>query len=387
MSNDPLSPSSSASVSRSAVSGGRPVGSRPTAVVYCEANLGEIDGKTANGLVRYSETYEIVSVIDSVKAGADAGAALGDRPNGIPVVADLASALALSATVPDFFIFGMAPSSGMLSEIERTLVLEAMSLGMSIVNGLHEFLNDDPEFAAAAIANDVAVLDVRRPRAKKDLRMFSGRIDEVVCPRIAVLGTDGAIGKRTTATILTSALRARGINAVMVSTGQTGLIQGGRYGIALDAIPSQFCSGEMEATVVEAFVAEKPDVIIVEGQGALSHPAYLTSTFILRGSRPDAVVLQHAPARVRLGDFPDMPMPTPASEINLIETFADTRVIGLTINHENMTDAEVSAAITMYELELGIPATDALTRSPERLVEMVVAAFPELEETATATAT
>src|SRR6185436_2104567 len=150
------------------------------------------------------------------------------------------------------------------------------------------------------------------PRAKKDLRMFSGRIAEVSCPRIAVLGTDGAIGKRTTATILTKALRDAGLNAVMIGTGQTGLIQGARYGIALDAIPSQFCSGEMESTVIEAFEGEDPDVIIIEGQGALSHPAYLTSTFIHRGSRPDGVVLQHAPGRTRLGDFGDLPMPTPA---------------------------------------------------------------------------
>jgi uncharacterized NAD-dependent epimerase/dehydratase family protein len=230
----------------------------------------------------------------------------------------------------------------------------------------------------------VRILDVRRPRDKKDLRMFSGRIAEVTCPRIAVLGTDGAIGKRTTATILTRALNGRGIRAVMVGTGQTGLIQGARYGIALDAIPSQFCSGEMESTVIEAFEGEDPDVIIVEGQGALSHPAYLTSTFILRGSRPQGVVLQHAPGRVHLGDFGRMAMPTPASEINLIETFADTKVIGLTLNHENLTDAQVTEAIARYERELGIPATDALTRDPERLVEMVLAAFPELDGKLTA---
>jgi len=357
---------------------------RSTAVVYCEANFGAIDGKTANGLVRHSERYEIMSVIDSTSSGLDAGGVLGDKPNGIPICVDLADALAHAIDVPDYFIFGMAPSSGMLSPSERGIVLEAIGLGMSIVNGLHEFLNDDPEFAAAAAAHDVEILDVRRPRAKKDLRMFSGRIAEVTCPRIAVLGTDGAIGKRTTATILTQALRDRGVNAVMIGTGQTGLIQGARYGIALDAIPSQFCSGEMEATVLEAFEGESPDVIIIEGQGALSHPAYLTSTFILRGSLPDGVVLQHAPGRSMLGDFGLIPMPTPASEINLIETFADTKVIGLTINHEHMTDAEVSAAITLYECELGVPATDALTRPVERLVEMVVAAFPQLEEKLTA---
>ena len=353
---------------------------RATAVVYCEANFGRLDGKTANGLVRHSEKYDIVAVIDSERSGLDAGVVLDEKPNGIPVCADLADALAHATEMPKWFIFGMAPASGMLSPTERTIVLEAIGLGMGIVNGLHEFLNEDPEFAAAAAAADVVILDVRRPRAKKDLRMFSGRINDVTCPRIAVLGTDGAIGKRTTATVLTKALNDRGIKAVMVGTGQTGLIQGARYGIALDAIPSQFCSGEMEAAVVDAFEGEDPDIIIVEGQGALSHPAYLTSTFILRGSKPQAVVLQHAPARQSLGDFGKIPMPTPASEINLIQTFADTKVIGLTINHERMTDAEVSAAIAGYEVELGIPATDALARSPERLVEMVVAAFPALAE-------
>ena len=351
-----------------------------TAIVYCEGNFGAIDGKTANGLVRHSEKYEILSVIDSEKAGHDAGMVLDEEPNAIPICRDLADALSSAGHVPDYFIFGMAPSSGMLAPHERHLVHEAIRCGMHIVSGLHEFLNDDPEFVAASEAKNVTLTDVRRPRAKKDLRTFSGRIGEVTCPRIAVLGTDCAIGKRTTATILTRALNASGLNTVMVGTGQTCLMQGARYGVALDAIPSQFCAGELEATIVEAFENENPDVIIVEGQGALSHPAYSTTSFILRGSCPDGVVLQHAPGRPARCDFPLMAMPTPAPEINLIETFADTKVIGLTINHEHMTDAEVSAAITQYEYELGILATDALTRSPDRLVEMVLSAFPELEQ-------
>jgi uncharacterized NAD-dependent epimerase/dehydratase family protein len=354
-----------------------PIGT--TAVVYCEANFGAADGKTANGLVRHSEKYEILSVIDSEKSGLDTGEVLGDGPNGIPICSDLAAAIALAGHVPHFFILGMAPASGMLSPVERRVVLDAIEQGMSVVNGLHEFLNDDPEFSAAATANKVTILDVRRPRDKKNLRMFSGHIATVTCPRIAVLGTDGAIGKRTTATILTRALNERGIKAVLVGTGQTGLMQGARYGVALDAIPCQFCSGEMEATVVEAFEGERPDVIIIEGQGALSHPAYLTSSFILRGGQPQGVILQHAPARRWLGDFPGVPMPTAASEINLIQTFADTKVIGLTINHEQMTEAEVTDAIKLYEFELGIPVTDALTRSPERLIDMVLRAFPELD--------
>ena len=349
-----------------------------TAIIYCEGNFGSLDGKTANGLVRHSTKYEILSIIDSQKAGLDSGMVLDNAQNGIPICRDLADSLELCDAIPGYFIYGLAPSSGTLSPHERSVVLEAVNLGMNIVNGLHEFLNDDPEFVAASLANGVTILDMRRHREVKNLRMFSGRIDEVTCPRIAVLGTDGAIGKRTTATILTQTLNDRGIKALMVGTGQTGLMQGARYGVALDAIPSQFCSGELEATVVEAFERENPDVIIVEGQGALSHPAYLTSTFILRGIRPDGVVLQHAPGRLSLGDFPQMPMPTAASEIHLIETFADTKVIGLTINHEDMTEAEVDSTIIDYENELGIPTTDALKKSPDDLVDMVLASFPEL---------
>lgn len=354
-----------------------------TAVVYCEANFGAIDGKTANGLVRYSEKYRILSVIDSEKAGLDTGAVLDDKPNGIPVCRDLADALAQAGEIPDHFILGIAPSNGMLSANERGIVLEAINHGMNVVNGLHQFLSEDLEFATACKANNVTILDVRKPRAKEKLRLFSGRIVEVTCPRIAVLGTDCAIGKRTTANILARALNDAGVKAVMISTGQTGLIQGMRYGMALDAVPSQFCAGELEATILEAFEAEQPDVIIIEGQGALSHPAFSTTSFILRGGCPDAVVLQHAPGRTHRCDFEQMAMPAPADEINLIQTFADTRVIGLTINHEHMSDAEVSTAITMYERELGIPATDALTRSPQHLLDMVFAAFPELEETLT----
>ncbi|MGA9278068.1 DUF1611 domain-containing protein [Ilumatobacter sp.] len=374
--------SESATTNRSAA---HSAGRRPRAIVYCDANFGMIDGKTANGLVRHSERYEIISVIDHTKVGRDAGEVLDGVPNGIPCCRDLDDALAEAGFTPELFIVGVAPTSGLLTTRERGILLDAMSRGLNILNGLHEFLNDDPEFAAAAAINDVEIIDIRRPKAKADLHMFDGSILGVTCPRIAVLGTDGAIGKRTTATILTKALKARGVNAVLVGTGQTSLIQGAFHGVALDAIPAQFVAGELEAAVVGAFEAEQPDVIIVEGQGALSHPTYLSSTAILRGSRPEAVILQHAPGRTAISDFPIFPMPTPASEINLIETFADTTVIGLTINHENMSDSEVSAAIALYEVELGIPATDALTRPVEHLVDMVFAAFPDIQASPVAT--
>ena len=350
-----------------------------SAIVYCEGQFGEQDGKTANGLVRHSEKYQILGVIDSTHAGADAGMILDGQANGIPVLGSLGEAIARIGRVPDYLICGVAPADGLLSAAQRTVLLDGVARGMHIINGLHEFLNDDVEFVAAALAARVTMTDVRRPKEKRDLHLFSGRIFEVTCPRIAVLGTDGAVGKRTTAILLVKALNERGIKAVMVGTGQTMLIQGGKYGVALDAIVPQFCSGEVENQVVAAFENEHPDVIVVEGQGALSHPAYMTSAHILRGSRPAGVIIQHAPRREWLGDFPMVATPTVASEVRLIESFIDTAVIGIAVNHESMCPDEIGPAIDALELELNLPVTDPLTRPLSQLVDMVLAAFPALQ--------
>lgn len=355
-----------------------PISENPSAFIYCEGNFGKIDGKTANGLVRNSETYKILAVIDSNLSGKDAGMVLEGKPNGIPIYGTLAEAWTKVERHPSHLIFGMAPATGFLSKENRHHIFEAIKLGMSIVNGLHEFLNEDPEFFSASIKYNIKLIDIRKPRPKTDLRLFSGQINKIECPRIAILGTDCAIGKRTTATILVGELKSRGIKAVLISTGQTGLIQGARYGVPLDAVPSQFCSGELEATIIEAYENEDPDAIVIEGQGALSHPAYSTSSFILRGSCPQGVILQDAPGRQYRCDFENMKMPSPASEINLIQTFSDTKVIGLTLNHENLSEEEVEEAVKQYQSELQIPVVDALVHPPKLLYEMIIKAFPIL---------
>ncbi len=350
----------------------------PTAVVYCEGNFGQIDGKTANGLVRHSQAYRVLSVIDSRLEGRDSGQVLDNVSNGIPIVEHLEAAVTRDVNIPDTLIFGMAPSTGKMSPTDREVVLDAIALGMNIVSGLHEYLGDDPEISGAADAASVTIRDIRKPRPSKDMRLFDGSVSEVKAIRIAVLGTDCAIGKRTTATILATELNECGIKTVLVGTGQTGLMQGAKYGIAMDAVPPQFCCGELERVIVAASHGDDPDVILIEGQGALSHPAFCTSAFILRGSQPHGVVLQHAPKRTHRCDFPAMPMPAPKSEIALIEAFADTRVIGITLNHEAMTGTEVDHAIDSLSRDLGVPVTDALTRPEVYLSDMVLAAFPQL---------
>ncbi len=349
-----------------------------TAIVFCEENFAKIDGKTANGLVRHSEAYRVVSVIDSSHRGEDSGLVLDGVINNIPILENLDAAVTHETIVPDTFIYGMAPSTGRLSTAHRGVVLGAIERGMNIVSGLHEYLSDDAEIVRAATLKQVTIRDIRKPKPSKDMRLFDGSIANVDALRIAVLGTDCAIGKRTTATVLARVLNANGIKTVLVGTGQTGLMQGAKYGVAMDAVPPQFCCGELEGAIVTASDAEQPDVILIEGQGALSHPAFCTSAFILRGSQPDAVILQHAPKRAHRCDFPTMSMPDLASEIALIETFSKTKVIGVTLNHENMSEVEITDAIADQTKKLGLPVTDALSRPEEDLLAMVVATCPGL---------
>uniref|UniRef100_UPI000ADDBB5C DUF1611 domain-containing protein n=2 Tax=Vibrio TaxID=662 RepID=UPI000ADDBB5C len=154
----------------------------PTAIIYCEGNFSKTDGKTANGLVRHSHNYRILSVIDSELANLDSGEVLYGTKNHIPIVANIEEAIIQAETVPDYFIFGIAPSNGFLSDSEKKIILDAMSLNMNIVNGLHEFLNDDPVFREASLKNNVHILDIRRPKSKGELQLFSGKIHSVQCP-------------------------------------------------------------------------------------------------------------------------------------------------------------------------------------------------------------
>ena len=350
------------------------------AIVYCEGNFGQMDGKTANGLVRYSNKYKIFGVIDSTLAGKDAGDFLDDTPNGIPIYKTIRECLEKNKENDiNTFIYGMAPLSGVFSKQDEQIMFFAMEEKLNIVNGLHEFLTENKSFTKAKECH-VKIFDIRKPKKIEQLSIFSGDISKVTCPKIAILGTDSAVGKRTTSTILTKALCEKGINAVMVATGQTGLIQGAKYGVSLDALPEQFISGEMESAVFQAWEQENPDVIIIEGQGSLSHPAYLSSCFIIRGSQPDAIIVQHPPKREFLGDYPMIKMPTLESEIALLESFSGSPIIAITINHENMISEEVDKTIKEYQEQFNLPATDVLLHNCDPLIEKILTSFPQLKK-------
>ncbi|MGB3473112.1 MAG: DUF1611 domain-containing protein [Erythrobacter sp.] len=350
---------------------------KKTALVYCEKQFGLVDGKTSNGLVRHSEVYTVVGIIDSSLAGQDAGEALGEQAYNIPIFADLSDALR-HCEIPDCYIYGKAPLDAYILPEERLLILEAMKKGMDIVNGLHQFFSDDPEFAQAAMQSNVQIRDIRKPPKLEDLHVFTGQIAKVDVPVIALLGTDCACGKMTTAIELNQALNHLGIKSVLVATGQTSLMQGARYGISIDALVSQFVVGEIEYAVVQAFENESPDIILVEGQSAVSHPAFMSSLGILKGSMPDGIILQHPPARKFRCDFSDLAMPTVESEIQLIEAISSASVIAIALSHEDMQNSEVLTTIDRYERQLQLPTTDVLSYGCQKLVQAIVNRFPTL---------
>ncbi|MBT3923630.1 MAG: DUF1611 domain-containing protein, partial [Nitrospina sp.] len=258
-------------------------------------------------------------------------------------------------------------------------ILEAMMKGMDIISGLHEFFTLDPELSHIAALNGVQIKDIRKPPPLKDLHLFTGQISQVNVPVIAVLGTDCACGKMTTAVELNETLNNLGIKSVLVATGQTSLMQGAKYGVSTDALISQFMVGEVENSVVQAFEKESPDIILVEGQSAISHPAFLSSIAILKGSMPDGVILQHPPARKFRCDFPNLAMPTPESEIKLIETISKTKVVAITLSHEDMDDHEVLKVIEDYEKRFQLPTTDVLSSGCQKLVQALSHQFPALK--------
>lgn len=350
------------------------------ALVYCENEFGKVDGKVANGLVRQSDRYNIVGVIDSSKAGQDAGECLDGIRNEIPIFKNIENALNILDRVPRYFIYGIAPLTSFLDTSQKEIILSAIKRGMNIVNGLPEFLNDNAVFANLAIKHRVTIQDVRKPPRREKLHNFTGEIKRVKVPVVIVMGTDCAVGKRTSALLLVNALNKEGIRASFITTGQTGLLQGSKYGIAVDVLTSGFASGEVENAILNACRKDKPDIIIVEGQGALSHPAFTSSSAIIRGSMPDAIIIQHPPKRKNYCDFPKIPMLGLEGEIEMIEVFSKTEVIAITINHEHMIDTEVQKVIKGYELEYDLPTTDALMYGCDKLVTALTKKFPNLKK-------
>ncbi len=349
-----------------------------TAILLCEGAFGTSEGKTAHGLVRHTERYRVLSVIDSGMAGRDAGEVLDGRPAGIPIVTDLDEAVRLAGRRPDYLVVGVATHGGVLPPALRPAIGRALGLGISVDSGLHEILGDDPEFAATAAKGGARIRDVRRTPPREAMHAFTGRILEVTSVRLAVLGTDSGVGKRTTTVRLAQALNATGCRAVVVGTGQTSWMQGTRYGLIMDSLVNDFVSGEIEHQVLRAFREDRPDVIVVEGQGCLTHPAYPGGFEILAGARPDGIVLQHAPSRPHYDGFPDFPLAGPEREMQIIQLLGGRPVVAITLNHEGLTPDEVRGHSAALRARHGIPCCDPLLDGVGPIIEELRRRFPRL---------
>lgn len=353
------------------------------AALMAHGKFGIWSSKTATSILRYSETYETVAVLDDTKAGHDASEFVGGIGKGIPIVAGLSDALVYD---PEVLIIGIAPVGGALPEAWRAEIAQALTQGLDVVSGLHTFLGDDPEFAELAKKHGATITDVRRP--VRPPRIATGEGRDVAAPVVLTVGTDCSSGKMTTTVEFVRAAKARGIDAAFAATGQTGIMIGCDAGAPIDRVVSDFVAGATEELVLECDKQGK-ELIVVEGQGATTHPAYSGVTVgILHGSFPDFVVLCHEEGRTHKGEYGegDHPFPTLplAEEIDIIHKLlgpvSGGRVVAVSLATPHLDDEEANAAIRRVGDETGLPTTDPVRYGADVLVDAVVEAAQRLDK-------
>jgi uncharacterized NAD-dependent epimerase/dehydratase family protein len=353
------------------------------AIVYCEKMFNTLNGKTAHGLVRFTGRYRVLSVIDSRHAGRDAGEVLDGKAKDIPIMATLDQALHKFAGTnrpATHFVVGLAPDGGRLPATARQAVKDAIVCGLNVDCGLHDYLSEDAELVKLAERHGVAIRDIRKPAPIQALHFFNGKIETVKALKIAVLGTDSAVGKRTTAWLMVTALQDMGLRTEMIGTGQTAWMQGAKHAIIMDSLVNDFVAGEIEHAVWTAWQDGQPEVIVIEGQGSLMNPAYPGGFEILAAGRPDIIVLQHAPARKEYDGFPGYRIQPLARQIEVIELLSGKPVVAVTINHENLPAEQIPLMCTAIELAVGLPAFDVLRDGPEGLIDICKAHLRQQSE-------
>jgi uncharacterized NAD-dependent epimerase/dehydratase family protein len=320
------------------------------------------DAKTAHGVIAYS-TDETVAVIDPASAGKRVVDVLPYLRSDAPVVASVADALQFNPTA---LLIGTAPIGGGLPASWRAEILAAIAAKLEIVSGLHDQLGDDMEFKLAAQRAGTKIWDVREP---PQVPLFSGAVYKVAAPTMLLIGNDCAVGKMTVGLELCRAAERVGTRAAFVPTGQTGIMIAG-WGISVDRVISDFAPGAAETLVLYA-AQSNPDVIVVEGQGAINHPAYAPVTLALMyGAAPDTLVLVVDPTRERVSGFG-----TPTLEYRelirlheaLLATVKPARVIGIALNTRLLDDAQARAEVERARRETALPADDVVRYGPDAL--------------------
>ncbi|AGN00188.1 hypothetical protein L593_01175 [Salinarchaeum sp. Harcht-Bsk1] len=329
--------------------------------------------KTAVGICRYGE-QDVVAVLDRDRAGDRVADHVPDVQDA-PIVESMADAPACDALV-----IGIAPIGGDFDPSWRSDVRTALERGCDVLAGLHYPLAEDEEFVTLAAEHDCELRDVREP--PDDLDVSRGTAGDVDAHVIATVGTDCSTGKLTTTLELVDALRAEGLDAAAVPTGQTGILIEG-WGIAVDRAISDYAAGAAERLVENA--AAEHDVLVVEGQGSILHPAYSGVTAsLLHGAMPDALVLCHEAGREAIHGYEAFAIP-PASEVasryeQFVEPVAPAAVVAGALNTSRIEgEDEAQRAVEEFGAAIDAPATDPVRFEASEVVDGLV---PEDEEAA-----
>ncbi|GAB6863038.1 DUF1611 domain-containing protein [Haloplanus litoreus] len=324
--------------------------------------------KTAVGVLRYAD-YDVTAVLDRNRAGETVGDHVPDVRDA-PIVESMDAAL--DVTDPDALLIGISPIGGGFDESWRPDVRAAIEAGCDVIAGLHFFLEDDEEFAALAAEGDVDLIDVRRPPA--DLTVSGGRARDVDAEVVLTVGTDCSTGKMTTTLELLTAARERGVDAGFVPTGQTGIMIAG-WGIPVDRTVADFAAGAVERMILEA--AEDHDVLFVEGQGTIIHPAYSGVTCsLLHGSMPDALVMTHSVGREAIHGYEDYAIPPVETYVDLYEGLAapvaPTNVAAGALDTRTLDDEAAREAVAAYADTLDAPATDPVRFGADEILDALL---------------
>jgi uncharacterized NAD-dependent epimerase/dehydratase family protein len=338
--------------------------------IFAEGLFAAHNGKTAHGVIRYG-TRDVVAVIDSTQAGRTADEVVPFALHPVPIVASLAEAIELGA---DSLLIGVAPAGGKLDPAWRAMLLEAIAAGLHVEAGLHTQLSEDAELRRAATRAGVALRDLRA--APADLTVPDGPASRPEGVRVVhSVGSDTVIGKKVVTLELDRAARERGLRSVYVPTGQTGVAIAG-WGIAVDHVISDYVAGAGERLVNEG--SERGDLLFVEGQGGLFHPAYSGVTLgLLHGSAPDLLVLVHKAGATALRNYPYLPIPSLPELIAAYEAVAHpvrpTRVAAIALNTSDIaTDSDAHAAVEAAESETGVVADDVVRFGADRVLDGVL---------------
>lgn len=328
--------------------------------------------KTAVGLLRYGD-QAVVGVIDRDRPAGRVGDLVADVQDA-PIYPDARSLFGdIGEDAVDALVIGVAPIGGGFDDSWRPDVCAFIEAGCDVIAGLHYFLADDEEFAALAGDHDVELRDVRRPPG--DLTVAEGVADDVDADVILTVGTDCSVGKMTATMEIVATMRDRGLDAAVVPTGQTGIMIEG-WGIAVDRVVSDFTNGAVERMVLAA--AEDHDYLVVEGQGAIVHPAYSAVTCgILHGAMPDQLVLCHVAGRQAIHGYEDTPLPPIPTYVDLYESLAapvhETDVTAGILNTATLTDNDrARTAVESFAGALEAPATDPIRFDAAPVVDELV---------------